>query len=100
MPLPPCTSLLDADSGTEEEARSFCAFDVATWPSRAWDEGVSGVVFDLRGAYCYWQQAEDQAQLAFDCFFAWIGALEAEWDLTDSFMKSGRTLYCRHSGCS
>ncbi|RNC41319.1 surface protease GP63 [Trypanosoma cruzi] len=86
MPLPSCTSLLEAHSGQEEEQLSFCAFDVTTRPLRIWDEGISGVVVDLRGAYNYWQQTEDQVQLSIDLFVAWIGALEAEQDPTDRFM--------------
>ncbi|RNC61342.1 helicase-like protein [Trypanosoma cruzi] len=86
MPLPSCTSHLDAHSGQEEEQLSFCAFDVTTWVRHVWNEGVSGVVVDLRSAYNYWQQTEHQVQLPFDCLVAWIGALEAGRDLTDRFM--------------
>ncbi|EKF32163.1 hypothetical protein MOQ_003994 [Trypanosoma cruzi marinkellei] len=49
-PVPSRTSPLNAHSPTEED-RSFCSFDVTTWPTRMWNEGTSGVVFDLRGAY-------------------------------------------------
>ncbi|KAF8288770.1 dispersed gene family protein 1 (DGF-1), putative [Trypanosoma cruzi] len=56
------------------------------------DEGVSGVVFDLRCAYSYWKRAGDQAQLVVDSLFAWIGALEAERDPTDHFMNFGKIL--------
>ncbi|RNC49513.1 putative surface protease GP63 [Trypanosoma cruzi] len=65
-PLPSRTSPLDAQSPMEEE-RSFRAFDVTNWAPRIWDEGVSGVFLDLRGAYNYWQRADDQAQLPFEC---------------------------------
>ncbi|KAF8278313.1 hypothetical protein TcYC6_0035550 [Trypanosoma cruzi] len=41
-----------------EEDRGFCAFDVTTRPTRIWNEGASGVVFDLRCAYQCWQQDE------------------------------------------
>ncbi|KAF8282745.1 hypothetical protein TcYC6_0021710 [Trypanosoma cruzi] len=92
MPLPSCTSHWDAHSGQEEEQLSFCAFDVTTWARRVWNEGVSGVVVDLRSAYNYWQRAEDQVQLSFDCLFAWIGAVEAGRDLTDRFMGLGGIL--------
>ncbi|KAF8285465.1 hypothetical protein TcBrA4_0136250 [Trypanosoma cruzi] len=92
MPLPSCTSHLDAHSGQEEEQLSFCAFDATSRAVRIWNEGVSGVVVDLRGAYNYWQQTEDQAQLSFDCLAAWVGALGAERDLTDRFMNFGRIL--------
>ncbi|KAF8293699.1 hypothetical protein TcYC6_0107730 [Trypanosoma cruzi] len=44
------------------------------------------------GARNYWKRADDQAQLLFDCLFAWIGALEAERDPTDRFMNLGRIL--------
>ncbi|RNC36877.1 dispersed gene family protein 1 (DGF-1) [Trypanosoma cruzi] len=64
--LPSSTSLLEANSGAELEERIFRAFDVTTWPSRIWDEGISGVVVDLRGAYKYWQRADDQAQLSLE----------------------------------
>ncbi|EKF29028.1 hypothetical protein MOQ_007206 [Trypanosoma cruzi marinkellei] len=50
VPLPSRTSPLNAHSPTEEDS-SFCAFDATTWPTRIWNEGTSGVVFDLRGAY-------------------------------------------------
>ncbi|RNC41151.1 selenocysteine-tRNA-specific elongation factor [Trypanosoma cruzi] len=70
----------------------FRAFDVTTWAPLIWDEGVSGVVLGLRGAYNYWQQADDQAQLVVDSLFAWMCALEAERDPTDRFMNFGRIL--------
>ncbi|KAF8304541.1 surface protease GP63 [Trypanosoma cruzi] len=70
----------------------FRAFDVTTWAPRIWNEGVSGVVFDLRGAYNYWQQADDQAQLVVDSLFTWMCALEAERDPTDHFMNFGKIL--------
>ncbi|KAF8291243.1 dispersed gene family protein 1 (DGF-1), putative [Trypanosoma cruzi] len=70
----------------------FRAFGVTTWARRIWDEGVPGVVFNLRGAYNYWQRADDQAQLSFDSLAAWIGAVEAERDSTDQFMYFGRIL--------
>ncbi|KAF8307249.1 hypothetical protein TcBrA4_0020520 [Trypanosoma cruzi] len=83
--------LLDAHCATEEEERRFCAFDVATRPSRIWNAGVSGVVVDLRGAHNYWRQAEDQAQLPFECWLRGC-ALEAERDPTDCFMNFGSIL--------
>ncbi|RNC41331.1 surface protease GP63 [Trypanosoma cruzi] len=83
---------LDDHSATEEEGRSFCSFDVTTWAPLIWDEGVSGVVVDLRGAYNYWQQAGYQAQLVIDSLVAWMCALEAERGLSDHFMNSGKIL--------
>ncbi|RNC59784.1 putative surface protease GP63 [Trypanosoma cruzi] len=83
---------LDDHSATGKEERMFRAFGVTTWAPRIWDEGVSGVFLDLRGAYNYWQRADDQAQLLFDSLVAWIGALEAERDPTDRFMNLGRIL--------
>ncbi|KAF8303521.1 hypothetical protein TcYC6_0040960 [Trypanosoma cruzi] len=59
-----------------EEDRSFCAFDVTMWPTRIWNEGTSGVVFDLRCAYQCWQQEDEQVKLAFDNLVEWIGVLE------------------------
>ncbi|ESS57146.1 selenocysteine-tRNA-specific elongation factor [Trypanosoma cruzi Dm28c] len=70
----------------------FRAFDVTTWAPRIWDEGVSGVFLDLRGAYNYWQGADDQAQLVVDSLFAWMCALEAERDPTEHFMNFGKIL--------
>ncbi|RNC32801.1 helicase-like protein [Trypanosoma cruzi] len=64
-PLPSRTSPLDARLPAEED-RSFCAFDVTTWPTRVWNEGASGVVIDLRCAYQCWQQDDEQVKLAFD----------------------------------
>ncbi|KAF8300394.1 putative surface protease GP63 [Trypanosoma cruzi] len=83
---------LDDHSATGKEGRMFRAFGVTTWAPRIWDEGVSGVFLDLRGAYNYWKRADDQAQLVFDSLVAWIGALEAERDPTDRFMNLGRIL--------
>ncbi|RNF14723.1 putative retrotransposon hot spot (RHS) protein [Trypanosoma cruzi] len=99
MPLPSCTSHLDAHSGQEEEQLSFYAFDATSRAVRIWNEGVSGVVVDLRGAYNYWQQTEDQVQLSFDCLAAWVGALGAGQELTDCFMDWTGS-YCGNSGCS
>ncbi|RNC55675.1 structural maintenance of chromosome protein 4, partial [Trypanosoma cruzi] len=60
---------------------------------RIWDEGVSGVVFDLRCAYQCWQQEdEEQVKLAFDNLVEWIGVLEGLQDPTDRFMNMGRSL--------
>ncbi|KAF8276396.1 surface protease GP63 [Trypanosoma cruzi] len=70
----------------------FRTFDVTTWAPLIWDEGVSGVFLDLRGAYQCWQQADDQAQLVVDSLFAWMCALEAERDPTDHFMNFGKIL--------
>ncbi|EKF98832.1 dispersed gene family protein 1 (DGF-1), putative, partial [Trypanosoma cruzi] len=84
--------LLEANSGAELEGRIFRAFDVTTWAPCVWDEGVSGVFLDLRGAYNYWQGADDQAQLDFDNLVAWMCALEAERDPTDRFMNFGKML--------
>ncbi|EKF30324.1 retrotransposon hot spot (RHS) protein, putative [Trypanosoma cruzi marinkellei] len=92
IPLPSCTSPLGDHSVTEEEEPRFSAFDVTTWPSRVWNEGIFGIFVDIRGAYNYWQQADDQAKLAFDCLVDWIGTLEEVRGLTDHFMNSGRNL--------
>ncbi|RNC31730.1 hypothetical protein TcCL_Unassigned05734, partial [Trypanosoma cruzi] len=90
-PLPSRTSPLDAQSPMEED-RSFCAFDVTTWPSRVWNEGASGVVIDLRCTHQYRQQDDEQVKLAFDNLVEWIGALEGLQDPTDRFMNLGRSL--------
>ncbi|KAF5218573.1 helicase-like protein [Trypanosoma cruzi] len=90
-PLPSRTSPLEAQLPMEED-RGFCAFDVTTWPTRTWNEGASGVVFDLRCAYQCWQQDEEQVKLAFDNFVEWIGVLEDCQDPTDRFMNLGRSL--------
>ncbi|RNC39534.1 helicase-like protein, partial [Trypanosoma cruzi] len=90
-PLPSRTSPLDAQLPMEED-RSFCAFDVTTWPSRIWNEGASGVVFDLRCAYQCWQQDDEQVKLALDNLVEWIGVLEGLQDPTDRFMNLGRSL--------
>ncbi|RNC51776.1 putative surface protease GP63, partial [Trypanosoma cruzi] len=83
---------LDDNSATGKEGRIFRAFDDTTWAPRIWNAGISGVVFDLRGAYNYWRQAEDQAQLVFDSLVAWMCALEAGQDLSDRFMNLGKVL--------
>ncbi|ESS66080.1 cytochrome P450 [Trypanosoma cruzi Dm28c] len=75
-----------------EEDRSFCAFDVTTWPSRVWNEGASGVIIDLRCAYQCWQQDNEQVKLAFDNLVEWISALEGLQDPTDRIMNLGRSL--------
>ncbi|RNF11780.1 helicase-like protein [Trypanosoma cruzi] len=90
-PLPSRTSPLDAQLPTEED-RSFCAFDVTTWPSRIWNEGASGVIIDLRCAYQYWQQENEQVKRAFDNLVEWIGVLEGGRDPTDRIMNLGRSL--------
>ncbi|EKG03051.1 hypothetical protein TCSYLVIO_005911, partial [Trypanosoma cruzi] len=90
-PLLSRTSPLDAQLPMEED-RSFCAFDVTTWPSRVWNEGASGVVFDLRCTYQCWQQDNEQVKLAFDNLVEWIGVLEGLQDPTDRFMNLGRSL--------
>ncbi|KAF8285074.1 hypothetical protein TcBrA4_0032730 [Trypanosoma cruzi] len=90
-PLPSRTSPLDAQLPMEED-RSFCAFDVTTWPSRIWNEGASGVIIDLRCAYQCWQQDKKQVKLAFDNLVEWISALEGPQDPTDRFMNLGRSL--------
>ncbi|EKF99649.1 hypothetical protein TCSYLVIO_009427, partial [Trypanosoma cruzi] len=90
-PLPSCTSPLDAQLPMEED-RSFCAFDVITWPSRVWNEGASGVIIDLRCAYQCWQQDNEQVKLAFDNLVEWISALEGLQDPTDRIMNLGRSL--------
>ncbi|RNF14422.1 helicase-like protein [Trypanosoma cruzi] len=90
-PLPSRTSPLDAQLPMEED-RSFCAFDVTTWPLRIWNEGASGVVFDLRCAYQCWQRDEEQVKLAFDNLVEWIGALEDLQDPTDRFMNLGSSI--------
>ncbi|RNC54694.1 structural maintenance of chromosome protein 4 [Trypanosoma cruzi] len=75
-----------------EEDRGFCAFDVTTWPTRIWNEGASGVVFDLRCAYQCWQQDDEQVKLVFDNLVEWISVLEGGQDPTDRFMNLGRSL--------
>ncbi|RNC52169.1 structural maintenance of chromosome protein 4 [Trypanosoma cruzi] len=75
-----------------EEDRGFCAFDVTTWPTRIWNEGTSGVVFNLRCAYQCWQKEDEQVKLAFDNLVEWIGVLEGGQDPTDRFMNFGRSL--------
>ncbi|KAF8278271.1 structural maintenance of chromosome protein 4 [Trypanosoma cruzi] len=90
-PLPSRTSPLDARLPMEED-RSFCAFDVTTWPSRIWNEGASGFVIDLRCAYQCWQQDDEQVKLAFGNSFEWIGALEGLQDPTDRIINLGRSL--------
>ncbi|KAF8275859.1 hypothetical protein TcYC6_0012320 [Trypanosoma cruzi] len=90
-PLPSRTFPLEAQSPMEED-RGFCAFDVATRPTRIWNEGASGVVFDLRCPYQCWQQEDEQVKLAFDNLVEWIGVLEGGQDPTDRFMNSGRSL--------
>ncbi|RNC45087.1 helicase-like protein [Trypanosoma cruzi] len=75
-----------------EEDRGFCAFDVTTWSSRIWNEGASGVVFDLRCAYQCWQQDGEQVKLAFGNLVEWIGVLEGGQDPTDRIMNLGRSL--------
>ncbi|ESS59520.1 hypothetical protein TCDM_12238 [Trypanosoma cruzi Dm28c] len=90
-PLPSRTSPLDARLPMEED-RSFCAFDVTTWPSRVWNEGASGVIIDLRCAYQCWQQDNEQVKLAFDNLVEWIGALEGVQDPTDRIMNLGSSI--------
>ncbi|KAF8278234.1 structural maintenance of chromosome protein 4 [Trypanosoma cruzi] len=90
-PLPSRTSPLDARLPMEED-RSFCAFDVTTWPSRIWNESTSGVVIDLRCAYQCWQRDDEQVKLAFGNSFEWIGVLEGLQDPTDRIINLGRSL--------
>ncbi|ESS68348.1 hypothetical protein TCDM_02929 [Trypanosoma cruzi Dm28c] len=90
-PLPSRTFPLDARLPMEED-RSFCAFDVTTWPSRIWNEGASGVIIDLRCAYQCWRQDNEQVKLAFGNLVEWIGALEGLQDPTDRIMNLGRSL--------
>ncbi|ESS61212.1 hypothetical protein TCDM_11214 [Trypanosoma cruzi Dm28c] len=90
-PLPSRTSPLDARLPMEED-RSFCAFDVTTWPSRVWNEGASGFVIDLRCAYQCWQQCDEQVKLAFGNLVEWIGALEGWQDPTDRIINFDRSL--------
>ncbi|RNC51052.1 helicase-like protein, partial [Trypanosoma cruzi] len=75
-----------------EEDRGFCAFGVTTRPTRIWNEGASGVVFDLRCAYQCWQQDDEQVKLVFENLVEWIGVLEGGQDPTDRFMNLGRSL--------
>ncbi|KAF8282563.1 hypothetical protein TcBrA4_0081410 [Trypanosoma cruzi] len=89
-PLPSRTSPLDARLPMEED-RSFCAFDVTTWPSRVWNKGAPGII-DLRCAYQCWQQDNEQVKLAFDNLVEWISALEGLQDPTDRIMNLGRSL--------
>ncbi|RNC48742.1 structural maintenance of chromosome protein 4 [Trypanosoma cruzi] len=90
-PLPSRTSPLDARLPMEED-RGFCAFDVATWPSRVWNEGASGVIIDLRCAHQCRQQDNEQVKLAFGNLVEWISALEGLQDPTDRIMNLGRSL--------
>ncbi|ESS60460.1 helicase-like protein [Trypanosoma cruzi Dm28c] len=90
-PLPSRTSPLDARLPMEED-RSFCAFDVTTWPSRMWNEGASGVIIDLRCAYQCWQRDDEQVKRAFGNLVEWIGVLEGGRDPTDRIMNLGRSL--------
>ncbi|RNC35453.1 hypothetical protein TcCL_Unassigned01661 [Trypanosoma cruzi] len=90
-PLPSRTSPLDARLPMEED-RSFCAFDVTTWPSRVWNEGASGVIIDLRCAYQCWQQDNEQVELAFDNLVEWTGVLDGGQDPTDRLTNLGRSL--------
>ncbi|EKG00942.1 helicase-like protein, putative, partial [Trypanosoma cruzi] len=90
-PLPSRTSPLDARLPMEED-RSFCAFDVTTWPSRIWNEGASGVIIDLRCAYQCWQRDDEQVKLAFGNLVEWIGVLEGLQDPTDRIINLGRSL--------
>ncbi|RNF13558.1 structural maintenance of chromosome protein 4 [Trypanosoma cruzi] len=90
-PLPSRTSPLDARLPMEED-RSFCAFDVTTWPSRVWNEGASGVIIDLRCAYQCWQQDNEQVKRAFDNLVELIGVLEGLQDPADRIMNLGRSL--------
>ncbi|KAF8290803.1 hypothetical protein TcYC6_0127200 [Trypanosoma cruzi] len=90
-PLPSRTSPQEAQSPMEED-RGFCAFDVTTRPTRIWNEGASGVVFDLRCEYQCWQQDDEQVKLVFDNLVEWIGVLEGGQDPTDRFMNLGRSL--------
>ncbi|ESS61612.1 hypothetical protein TCDM_10791 [Trypanosoma cruzi Dm28c] len=90
-PLPSRTSPLDAQLPMEED-RSFCAFDVTTWPSRMWNEGASGFVIDLRCAYQCWQRDNEQVKLAFGNLVECVGVLEGLQDPTDRVMNSGRPL--------
>ncbi|KAF8308080.1 putative protein kinase-like protein [Trypanosoma cruzi] len=84
--------ILDDRSGAEEEGQMFRAFGVTARAPRIWNEGVSGVFLDLRGAYNYWKRAEDQAQIDFDNLAVWIGALEVLQDPTDQLMDFDRPL--------
>ncbi|RNF19452.1 helicase-like protein [Trypanosoma cruzi] len=90
-PLPSRTSPLDARLPMEED-RSFCAFDVTTWPPRVWNKGASGVIIDFRCAFQCWQQDNEQVKLAFDNLVEWISALEGLQDPTDRIMNLGRSL--------
>ncbi|RNF22202.1 structural maintenance of chromosome protein 4, partial [Trypanosoma cruzi] len=90
-PLPSRTSPLDARLPVEED-RSFCAFDVTTWPSRIWNEGASGVIIDLRCAYQCWKQGNEQVKLAFGILVELIGVLEGLQDPTDQLIDFGSSL--------
>ncbi|EKG08820.1 dynein heavy chain, putative [Trypanosoma cruzi] len=76
-----------ADSGATKNCGA-----IGDAAGRIWDEGVSGVVVDLRRAYDYWKRADDQAQLVVGSLFTWMCALEAERDPTDRFMNFGKML--------
>ncbi|EKG01183.1 protein kinase-like protein, putative [Trypanosoma cruzi] len=84
--------ILDDRSAAEEEGRIFRAFGITTWVPLIWNEGVSGVFFDLRDAYNYWQQDYEQVNRAFDNLAVWIGALEGLQDPTDQLMDFDRPL--------
>ncbi|RNC38848.1 putative retrotransposon hot spot (RHS) protein [Trypanosoma cruzi] len=98
MPLPSCALRLDAHSGTEEEERSFRAFDATSRATRVWNEGVSGVVADLRGAYNHWHQAGGQAEPPFGGLALWTRARRQRSTIppTVSWILAGP--YCRRSG--
>ncbi|RNC36089.1 helicase-like protein [Trypanosoma cruzi] len=92
MPLPSFTSPLGNTSCPEEEKRQSSAFDVTMWPLRVWNNGSSGVVFDIRGAYNYWERTEDQTKLSFDPLVDGISEFEAEQDFKDICMKFGKNV--------
>ncbi|RNC51312.1 surface protease GP63 [Trypanosoma cruzi] len=82
---------LEDGCGAEEEEQNFLAFDVTTWATRIRNEGISGAVVDLWGAYnYYWHQADDRVQVALDSLASWMHALEMDRDPADRFTDLGR----------
>ncbi|RNC42684.1 selenocysteine-tRNA-specific elongation factor [Trypanosoma cruzi] len=79
---------LEEDSGSEGQVLHFLALDVTTWAPRAWNEGISEVVVNLRSAYSYkyWHQADAQFQAVFDGLVSCRRALETERDPADRFI--------------
>ncbi|EKF33277.1 hypothetical protein MOQ_002858 [Trypanosoma cruzi marinkellei] len=92
MPLPSRTSPLVDPSGAEEEEPRFCVFDADTFPTRIWNEGISGVLVEIRDAFNHWNQEGDQTKLAYENLVLWLGVLGMDREPVDRFMHSGRML--------